>query len=122
MAKIIIVEDEAIVAMEYKSSLSRNGHTVLATVSCAELALKALQMEMPDLILIDIKLKGNKDGIELAKDVRGLTMIPILFLTGNTDPITLNHIRAISNSSFLSKPILTKDLFPEIVRLLEVKV
>ena len=118
MEKIIIVEDEAIVAMEYKKSLSKQGYIILASVSSANLALLAFQKEVPDLILIDIKLKGDKDGIELANEIREVSNIPVLFLTGNTDSITLNRINAINNSCFLSKPILSKDLFPEITRLL----
>jgi DNA-binding response OmpR family regulator len=118
MTNIIIVEDEAIVAMEYKNSLTKQGFTILASVSTAHLAMEAFQKKIPNLILIDIKLKGDKDGIELAKEIRHVSTIPILFLTGNTDSISLNRINAISNSSFLSKPILSKDLFSEIRRLL----
>ena len=118
MANIIIVEDEAIVAMEYKRSLSKEGYTILASVPSAHLALVAFKNGKPDLVLIDIKLKGDKDGIELANEIREVSNVPVLFLTGNTDSITLSRINAINNSCFLSKPILSKDLFPEINRLL----
>jgi two-component system, response regulator PdtaR len=117
MATIIIVEDEAIVAMEYKSSLTKQGHSIIASASCAHLALIAFKESAPDIMLIDIKLKGDKDGIELATEIRQLSNTPILFLTGNTDSITMNRLSSISNSSFLGKPILSKSLFSAILKL-----
>jgi DNA-binding response OmpR family regulator len=118
MARIIIVEDEAIVAMEYKNSLTKVGYEITATASTAKLALIAFAERNPDLLLIDIKLKGDIDGIELAIEIRKESNVPILFLTGNTDQNALKRMESISNSSFLGKPILNRNLHHEISKLL----
>lgn len=118
MASIIIVEDEAIVAMEYKLSLIKQGHSILGIASCADSALMAFLKNAPDLLLIDIKLKKEIDGVDLAAEIRKRSNVPILFLTGNSDPIAVKRMKEISNSNFLGKPILTKNLYSEIDRLL----
>lgn len=118
MPSVIIVEDEAIVAMEYKTSLNNNGFHVLSVVACAEKALAAFKENIPDILLVDVKLKGDKDGIELVSEIRKESNCSVLFLTGNTDPRTLSKISLITNSSYLSKPILTKDLIEALLNLL----
>lgn len=121
MAKILIVEDEAIVAMEYKISLVKHGHTVTAIASSYNSALLAFNANTPDLMLVDIKLKGEKDGIEVALEIRQYSNIPIIFLTGNTELITVERLKHIDNSFFFSKPILTNILLLEINRSLSKK-
>jgi two-component system, response regulator PdtaR len=118
MATIIIVEDEAIVAMENKMNLSNYGHQVVAIVSSAEAALKAFRENAPDLMLMDIKLKGVLDGIDVVNEIRKQSNVPIIFLTGNSDVKTRQRVNNISNSSYLLKPILSDELYTEITRML----
>jgi CheY-like chemotaxis protein len=108
--KILIVEDEAIVAMENKMNLSVAGFDVVGSVSSGEDALNRLNECAPDLILMDIKLKGNISGIETVNEIRKRNNIPVLFITGNSDTKTLEQLKGITETNYLLKPVLTNDL------------
>ena len=110
MAKIIIVEDEAIVAMATKMMLTSLSHETVSVVALAEHALEAVKKGDADLILMDIKLKGEMDGIHAAEEIRKSLDIPILFVTGNSDSKTKSRIEQISNCSVLQKPVMAEDL------------
>ncbi|MFH0787091.1 MAG: response regulator [Pseudomonadota bacterium] len=75
--KIVIVEDEAIIALDLKSNLERLGYTVLATVNSGEKALELIEQDQPDLVLMDIILQGKMDGIEATDIVRSRWDIPV---------------------------------------------
>lgn len=110
MATIIIVEDEAIVAMENKMNLNGAGHQILAIVSTAAAAIEAFNETPPDLMLMDIKLKGEMDGIDAMNEIRKKSDVPVIFLTGNSDSRTKQRLGNISNSSYMQKPILTIEI------------
>lgn len=110
MANILVVEDEAIVALATKFTLTNMGHTTQAVVSKGEQALEGISKQPVDLILMDIKLKGALDGIETAVKIRKTTNIPILFLTGNSDQITKELTKHITNCSILAKPSTSEDM------------
>ena len=110
MATIIIVEDEAIVAMENKMNLNGAGHQILAIVSSAEAAIEMFNESIPDLVLMDIKLKGEMDGIDAMCEIRKHSNVPVIFLTGNSDSKTKQRVGSISNSSYMLKPILTIEI------------
>lgn len=110
MANILIVEDEAIVALENKMNLSALGHKVSAITSSAENALIAFHEKTPDLILLDIKLKGTMDGIEAIHEIRKHSSVPVIFISGNSDTKTLQRVSEISNVIYLQKPILLHEL------------
>lgn len=110
MAKIIVVEDEAIVAMATKMMLGNLSHDIISVIASAEQALEAVKDGEADLILMDIKLKGEMDGIHAAEEIRKTIDTPILFVTGNSDITTKLRIDKIANSSILLKPVLMEDL------------
>jgi len=118
MANIIIVEDEAIVAMENKMNLHFAGHQIVAIVSSAEAAIDAFNLEKPDLLLMDIKLRGEMDGIEAMIVIRQKSNIPVIFLTGNSDAKTKQRVQSISNASYLQKPVLTVEIIDEVNKIL----
>lgn len=115
--KILIVEDETIIAMEYRMDLILEGYLGVSIVSTAAEAIKSNERENPDLILMDIKLKGNKTGLDAAIEIRRKSNVPILFVTGNSDVRTLEQMKAMDNSVILIKPLHTKDLLREIKRI-----
>lgn len=115
--KILIVEDETIIAMEYRMDLILEGYLGVSIVSTAAEAIKSNERENPDLILMDIKLKGNKSGLDAAIEIRRKSNVPILFVTGNSDIRTLEQMKAMDNSVILIKPLHTKDLLREIKRI-----
>ena len=114
MATIIIVEDEAIVALDYKITLTKKGHNIVGIYASSKSVLQALQKNIPDLLLVDLNLKGGKDGIELVNEIRKFSNVPVLFLSGNSDPKTLDRVAAISFSRFLTKPAIPHVLINEV--------
>ena len=105
MKKILIIEDETIISFGYRLQLERMGFEVTGTARSSDEAEKLLEVEMPDLIIMDIYLKGEKNGLELAREIQARQMVPIIFLTASTKPEIVDEIHALQNCQYLSKPI-----------------
>lgn len=118
MAKVLIVEDEAIVALATKMMLNNLGHSPIAVVSSGDAAFKVLNESPVDLVILDIKLKGEITGLEVAAKIRQTLNIPILFITGNSDLKTKDETISFGNSAILRKPILIEELQDSIGQLL----
>jgi len=101
--KILVVEDESIVAEDIKQVLKKLGYSVVGTVSEGELAVEFALNERPDVVLMDIVLKGEKTGIEIAKKMLDLN-IPVIYLTAYADEITLNKAKQTAPYGFILKP------------------
>jgi PAS domain S-box-containing protein len=114
MTTILVVEDEAVVAADIAQRLKRSGYDVPAVAATGEAALRMTEELHPDLILMDILLKGEKDGIETAREIDDQFEIPIIFLTGQADESTVARVRDTSHYGFLLKPIDTAALFPTV--------
>lgn len=102
---ILIVEDEALLAMELKLLLEEMGHSVAGFVTTGEEALSITERDRPDIVLIDIKLDGNLDGIETSKRIMHSHNIPVIFITGNTDHDTLKRANALNPVGTIKKPL-----------------
>ena len=109
-AKILIVEDESIVAMEIQSTLEKQGYSVCAIVDTGEKAIKKAMEEDPSLILMDITLKGNMDGIEAASQIQSKKDTPIIFVTAYAEEEKLGRARPILPYGYLLKPVQERDL------------
>lgn len=103
--KILIVEDEAIVAMHIQNSLARLDYEVCGCVKSGEEAIRLAADLMPDLILMDIVLKGPMDGIEAAKIIKETLAIPVVYMTGNADVPTITRARETSPYGYILKPV-----------------
>ena len=88
--KILIVEDEILVATDIQESLESLGYAVVGIADTGLKAIKAVANELPDLILMDINLKGEMTGIEAAKLISKDNDVPIIYLTANADIDTVN--------------------------------
>lgn len=103
-ARIMVVEDEGLVALGIKQGLESQGYEVTALVSSADGAInKALSTE-PDLVLMDIHLKGGTDGIEVARQLKQTLNIPVIFLTAYSDKETLKRAISTEPFAYLIKP------------------
>lgn len=109
-SKILIVEDESIVALNIKNRLEGLGYAVVATISSGESAIEAAAKNRPDLVLMDIKLKGKIDGIEAAGQIRSRFQIPVVYLTAYTDNETLNRAKLTEPYGYILKPFESRDL------------
>src|SRR6267154_2180401 len=109
LKKILVVEDEGLIAMDLKYRLERFGYSVPGVASNAEDAVHLASSEMPDLVLMDIRLNGKRDGIEAASDLRELD-IPVIFMTAHADPDTLRRAHVAEPYGYIVKPFGTTDI------------
>jgi len=101
---IMVVEDESIVAKDIQQSLKKLGYNVVDVCSTAEAAIVSAKDKKPDLILMDIMLKGEKSGIDAAEEIKGLISVPIVFLTAYADESTLNKAKITEPYGYIIKP------------------
>ncbi|GAB4380775.1 methanogen output domain 1-containing protein [Methanothermobacter thermautotrophicus] len=110
MARILVVEDEAIVAMGITHKLESMGHRVVETVSTGKDAIMACKVHEPDLVLMDIVLKGEMDGIEAARRIRDQFNIPIIYLTAYADEEMLTRAKVTEPYGYIVKPFKSSEL------------
>lgn len=108
--KILVVEDEMIIAADISMMLTSLGYDVTGIVPRGEDALKNIESTRPDLVLMDISLRGSLDGVETAKLVRDQFEVPVIFLTSNTDDATFIRAKETKPYAFISKPFRQSDL------------
>ena len=108
--RILIVEDEFFIALDAEEQAKSLGHTVVGIAVSADEAVRMAGEAKPDIVLMDIRLRGQRDGIAAALDIRDRYGIESIFVTANTDPATLTRAKAIEPIGVLEKP-LTKERF-----------
>jgi PAS domain S-box-containing protein len=109
-ARIMVVEDEALVALSVKQKLHGLGYDVVATLDTGEQAVQQASDLRPDLILMDIMLAGALDGIAAASQIRAHCDIPIIYLTAYSDEGTLERAKPTEPSGYLLKPFEEREL------------
>ncbi len=107
---ILIVEDENIVALDMRMRLEAMGYRVVDVVETGGLAIERAAALTPDLVLMDIKLKGEQDGIEAAGHLRERTEVPVIFVTAFTDERTLERAKHASPYGYIVKPFHEREL------------
>jgi len=107
---ILIVEDESIVAKDIQHSLKKLGYTVVGICSNGDDAIKTAEEMSPDLVLMDIMLKGDMSGIEAADQIRQRMNIPVIYLTAYADESTLNKAKVTEPYGYIIKPFKEIDL------------
>lgn len=113
-ATIMVVEDEYIVGNDLRSSLENMGYGVCSIVTSGQDAIERAAHDRPDLILMDVVLKGRIDGIEAAAEIRNSLNIPIIFMTAHSDRHTLERAKITEPFGFLLKPFEEKELHSNI--------
>jgi PAS domain S-box-containing protein len=103
-ANILIVEDECLVSLDIKRTLERLGYRVLAVVTSGEAAIERTAETQPDLVLMDIKLKGATDGVEAAERIRARFDTPVVYLTALADDATLQRTKVTEPFGYILKP------------------
>ena len=109
-ARILVVEDESVVALDIKMRLIKLGYEVSRIVSTGEDAISAAQELKPDLVLMDIVLKGPMLGTEAAQKIHDMLDIPIVFLTAHADDKTLGRAKMAEPFGYITKPFEGVDL------------
>ncbi len=109
-SRILIVEDEVVVAMDIEARLRSMGYDVAGRVDTGEGAIAMAADRVPDLVLMDIRLKGPMDGIDAAKVVRVQSEIPVVFLTAHADERTIERAKLSEPFGYILKPFDDRDL------------
>lgn len=113
-AGILIVEDSAIVAWHLQKVLESRGYRVAGIEASGEAALERIGKEKPDLILMDIMLKGKQDGIETARVVRSVHHLPVIYITALSDHETIQRAKVTEPFGFITKPFEDHEIFAAI--------
>jgi DNA-binding LytR/AlgR family response regulator len=109
-SKILIVEDEPLIADDLSYILEREGYEIAGILSEMETAVNFLKTEKPDLILLDISLEGDEDGIDLAQIINESFQIPFVFITSFSDKLTINRVKKTNPTGFIVKPFKESDI------------
>jgi len=109
-ARIVIVEDEGIIAADIELALQDLGYEVVGKAWNGETALQLFAEKQPNLALLDITIKGDLNGIDLAKIIRSQYHFPYVFLTSHSDIATLNQVKETLPYGYIVKPFTDKDL------------
>jgi CheY-like chemotaxis protein len=112
--RILVVEDEHIVAMGIKKMLKSLGYTVTGVASSGEDAISKAESTFPDVVLMDIMLKGDMDGVEAAKEIRERFDVPVVYLTAYSDNKILERAKRTEPFGYIIKPFDEKDLYSSI--------
>lgn len=108
--KILIIEDEIIVALDIKSALENLGYEVTTIATNHTEALQSIKENIPDIILADINLENSIDGIDTIKDIKKIHDIPVIYLTAFSDDETINRAIQTNPVGYLLKPFKTNEL------------
>ncbi|GGG43755.1 hypothetical protein GCM10011414_11740 [Croceivirga lutea] len=112
--KILIVEDNVIIADDMQSMLEEIGYEVVDNVIVYEQAIEVLKNNHVDLVLIDIILASDKTGIDLGRHIRETYNIPFIFVTSNSDKATVENAKLVKPDGYLVKPFEQQDLYTSI--------
>lgn len=118
MKKVLIIEDETIISFGYRLQIERMGFDVIGVARSSQEAEQLMAAERPDVIIMDIYLKGEKTGLELAREIHAKDPLPIVFLTASTKPDNVEEIRRMRNCWYLAKPITSDSLTDVLQRVL----
>lgn len=111
---VLVVEDESIVSKDIQHSLKKLGYVVVGAAASGDKALELVKSENPDIVLLDIMLKGEMNGIEVAEIVKKEYNIPVIFLTAYADESTLSKAKVTEPYGYIIKPFKEIDLHTSI--------
>lgn len=107
---ILVVEDDTVTARYLELGLKRLGYADVRVAASSDTALAMARTDLPDLVLMDIQIDGERDGIETARQLRSELGLPVIFLTGQTDELTVARAKQVEPLGYLVKPVKAEDL------------
>lgn len=108
--KVLIVEDDMLLSLVEERLIQKMGHDVIAKVGSGKDAIEKAEELKPDIIVMDIILKGDMDGIEAMEEIRKHSDVPVIYLSGNSDRFNYERARKTGFTDYLVKPITSNDL------------
>ncbi len=109
-ARVMIVEDEGVIVLALEAILKKEGYVVACIASRGQEALEIAANAQPDIVLMDVRLPGELDGIDTAKEMRSRLKIPVIFLTAHADEDTVQRAAETMPYGFIVKPVQPKEL------------
>lgn len=110
MKRVLLVEDDFILAMVHRKYLELSGFQVIDSVTNGPDAIRVALEQKPDLVIMDIRLEGSMDGIEAVSEIQKVEKIPAVFVTGNSEPAAMERAEKLYTIGFLVKPLHLEDL------------
>jgi CheY-like chemotaxis protein len=110
LLQVLVVEDEALIAEDLVQTVLEMGAAVVGIAASADEAIRIAAERRPDVVLMDIRLRGVDDGIKAAGTIREMINAAIIFCTGNGDHSTRRRIAAFGNAQLLLKPVTSEEL------------
>jgi two-component system, response regulator PdtaR len=104
LINVMIVEDESIVAMDLSAGLEHDGYNVVGIADNYDDAISLFSANTVDILLMDINIHGNKDGVETATELMKIKQVPLIYLTAFTDAVTVQRVKHTNPAAFLTKP------------------
>ena len=112
--KVLIVEDEGVVALSLQSILTKMGYTIIGTAITGDEAITLARDRNPDVILMDIHIKGTMDGIQTTEKINEFSDVPVIYLTAYADDETVSRAVRTRSHSYLVKPVNQRELYSNI--------
>jgi two-component system, response regulator PdtaR len=116
MSKIVLVEDEFIIAMVLEKQLQKFGYNLVAKVTNGKDAIEAVRQHEPDLVIMDIKIDGDMDGIDAMNAIRNFSQVPVIYMSGNSDSGTRDRAAETMPVDYMVKPIPIQELNNSIIK------
>jgi CheY-like chemotaxis protein len=114
---ILIVEDERMIAEYFKIIVEHLGYPVCGIAGTADEAVRLAREEDPDIVFMDVRLEGKKDGVDAANEICARKPVPTVFITASREPATIDRINTDHPSAILIKPVLQEQLRDVLTRL-----
>lgn len=108
--RVLIVEDDLIISLVLDRMIHQLGHELVEKVTTGEKAIEVACSKSPDMILMDIRLAGDLDGIETMEEIHKVTQIPVIYITGNNDKRNRERAQKTNHIDFLIKPVSIEQL------------
>lgn len=118
-ARVLVVEDEAIAALDLEMLLEDLGYEPCGVAASAPEAVRLADATRPDLVLMDVRLAGGTDGVDAAIEIHRRHGVPVVFLTAHSDPATLERVRSANPRAILAKPYSRSQLAEALARSLD---
>ena len=112
--RVLIIEDDLFMATHMEESLIGTGYLVCGKAANYHTAVELMQQTEPDIVLVDIMLQGPADGITTVKELMRIKWVPVIYLTGNSEPQTFNRAKSTFPAAFLHKPFRIRELAAQI--------
>ncbi len=108
--RALIIEDEALIAEELSERLSSLGFYIIGSVDTADEGIAIATIERPELVLMDIRLRGKKDGVQAAEEIRRRVDVSIVYVSAHSDEMTVNRAKTTDHDGFILKPFHRREL------------